>query len=135
MERGEAKKKAQLARLAAVTAGNAKVLAEDILARVQDALAVEEETRRKAKAEVACLEIEQTSLLLEIGEAKDEFSFLHSQMSKDKEVMEEDNRKALELIFAYDYGYCMLKHNIYGDQPKVLDGMPDSSDPFPPKSS
>ena len=27
----------------------------------------------------------------------------------------------------------MFKHNIYGDQPKVLNGMSDSSDPLPPE--
>ena len=27
----------------------------------------------------------------------------------------------------------MFKHNIYGDQPEVPDGMPDSSDPRPLK--
>ena len=27
----------------------------------------------------------------------------------------------------------MFKHNICGDQPEVLDGMPDSSDPLPPE--
>ena len=27
----------------------------------------------------------------------------------------------------------MFKHNIYGDQPEVPDGMPDSSNPLPPE--
>ena len=44
--------------------------------------------------------------------------------------MEEDYHKALELIFAHDYGCCMFKHNICGDQSKVLDDMPNSSDPL-----
>ena len=73
------------------------------------------------------------SLLLEIGAAKDEVSSLYSQVGKDKEVIEEDYRKAMEVIFAYDYGCYFFKHNICGDQPKVPNGMPDSSDPFPPK--
>ena len=60
-------------------------------------------------------------------------SSLHSQAGKEKEVMEEDYHKTLELIFVYDYGCCMLKHKICGDQPEVLDGMPDSSDPLSPK--
>ena len=58
---------------------------------------------------------------------------LYSQVGKDKEVMEEDYQKALELIFAYGYGCCVFKHNICGDQPEVLNGMPDSSDLLPPK--
>ena len=47
--------------------------------------------------------------------------------------MEEDYQKALELIFAYGYRCCAFKHNICGDQLKISDGMPDSTDPLPPK--
>ena len=65
--------------------------------------------------------------------AKDEISSLHSQTRKDKEAMKEDYQKALEVIFAYGYGCCVFKHNICGDQPEVLDGMLDSSNPLPPK--
>ena len=73
------------------------------------------------------------SLMLELQKAKDEVSSLHSQAGKDKEAMEEDYQKTLELIFAYGYGCCVFKHNICGDQPEVLDGMPNSSDLLPPK--
>ena len=45
--------------------------------------------------------------------------------------MEEDYQKALELIFAYGCGCCVFKHNICGDQPEVLNGMPDSFDLLP----
>ena len=55
-----------------------KARAEDNLARVQDALVVAEEARRKVEAEAACIEVERTSLLLEIRAAKDEVSSLHS---------------------------------------------------------
>ena len=116
-ERDEAKEEAQLTRLAAMAAGDAKELVEDKLARVQDALAVAEKARRKAEAEVARLEVEQTSLLLEVGTTKDEVSSLYSQAGNDKEAMEEDYQKALELIFAYGYECYVFKHNIYGDQP------------------
>ena len=70
-ERDEAKEEAHLARLAVVAAGDTKVLVEDKLARVQDALVVAEEARRKAKAEAAHL-------------AKDEVYFLHSQAGRTK---------------------------------------------------
>ena len=50
---------------------DAKAQAKDNLAKVQDALAVGEEARRKAQAQAARLEVEQTSLLLEIEAAKD----------------------------------------------------------------
>ena len=46
--------------------------------------------------------------------------------------MEEDYQKALELIFAYGYRCCAFKHSIYGDQPEIPYGMPDSADPLPP---
>ena len=76
---------------------------ESGLARVQDALAAVEEARRRAEAKTAHLEIERTSLLLELGATKDEVSSLHSQAGKDKVAMEEDYQKALEVIFAYGY--------------------------------
>ena len=87
-----------------------------------------EEARHKAEAEVAHLEVERTSLLLEIGAAKDEISSLHSQAGKDKEPMEEDYQKALEVIFSYGSECCYFKHNIYGDQTEVPDSMPNSLD-------
>ena len=84
-ERDEAKEKAQVAQLATVTEGDTKAKAEGDLTRVQDALAVAEEAKevvkedkRKTKAEAIHLEVERTSLLLEIGATKDEVSSLHS---------------------------------------------------------
>ena len=126
----EVKAKAQVARLAAIMAGDEKAWAEEELARVLNSLAIAQEARRKAEAKAARLEVERTSLMKDIGVAKDEVSSLKSQEEKDKEAMEEDYQKALELI---GYGCCAFKHNICGDQPKVLDGMPDSSDPLPLK--
>ena len=58
--------------------GEAKLLVEDKLARVQDTLVVVKEARLKAEAEAARLEVERTPLLLEIGTAKDEVPSLHS---------------------------------------------------------
>ena len=72
--------------------GDTKALVEDKLARAQDALVVAEEGRHKAEAEAEAthLEVERTSLLLEIEAAKDELSSLHSQAGKDKEAIEEE---------------------------------------------
>ena len=53
---------------------------------------VTEEARRKT-------EVEWTSLVLKIRATKDEESSLQSQADKDKEAMEKDYKKALELIF------------------------------------
>ena len=75
-------------------AGDVKAWARDKLARVQDALAVAEEARRKAETEVedevACLEVEWTSLMLKVGITKDEVSFLQSKVGKNKAAMEKD---------------------------------------------
>ena len=51
---------------------------------------VAEKARLKVEVEVASLEVERTSLLLEVGVTKDEVSFLQSQVGKDKAAMEKD---------------------------------------------
>ena len=112
-----------MARLTAVVTGDAKARAEDGLTLARDALAAMEEDRRRLKAEVARLEVERTSPLLELEASKDEAFSLHSQAGNDKEAIEEDYQKALEHIFGYGYGCCAFKHNIYGDQPRIPDGM------------
>ena len=94
---------------------------------------VAEEVRRKAEVEATYHKVERTSLLLEIGAAKDEISSLHSQADKDKEAMEEDFQMALEVIFSYGYEHCAFKQNICGDQPEVPNDMPDSSNLLPPE--
>ena len=55
-------------------------------------------------------------LLLDLGMAKDEVVSLQSQAGKDKEAMEKEYQKALDVIFAYGYGCCVFKHNICGDR-------------------
>ena len=79
------------------------------------------------------MEVERTSLLLELGATKDEVSSLYSQAGKVKEVMEEEYQKALGVIFAYGYGCYVFKHNICGDHLEVPEGMPESVDPLPPE--
>ena len=76
----EAKQEAKVARLTAVTAGDARARAEDDLTPVQDALAVMKEDRGGLAAEVVLLTVERTSLLLALEASKDEVSFLHSQV-------------------------------------------------------
>ena len=132
-KRDKAKEEAQIARLVVVAAGDVRARTEYDMARVRDALAVAKEAKRKVEAEIAHLEVKRTSLLLELKVAKDKVSSLKSQAGKDKEAIKEDYQKALEVIFAYDYGCCMFRHNISRIQPKVLDGMPDSSNPLPPE--
>ena len=66
------------------------------MARMRVALAAVEEDKRGLKAEVSCLTVEPTSLLLELKTSKDELSAFYSQAGKDKEDMVEDYQKALE---------------------------------------
>ena len=75
-ERDEAQKEAQIAQLAIVAADDVKAWVKDDLTKVQVALAIAEEARHKAEA--ANLEVGRTSLLHEIGVAKDEVSSLQS---------------------------------------------------------
>ena len=132
-EREEVKQVDKVVRLAASATGNARARAKEDLTRVQEASAAAEEGRHKGEAETPYLEVERTSFLLELGATKDEVSSLYSQAGKDKEAMEEEYQKALEVIFAYGYEYCVFKHNICGDHPKVPDGMPDSANLLPPE--
>ena len=55
-----------MARLAAMATGETKVRAEGDLTKMRDALAATEGDGRGLEAEVVCLMIERTSLLLEL---------------------------------------------------------------------
>ena len=105
---------------------------KDALTATEEARVVAKEAMHKAKSEAARLEVDWTSLLLELGTVKVEVSSLLSQAGKGKETMEEEYQKALDVIFAYGYECCVVKHNIYGDHPEVLEGMLVSSDPLSP---
>ena len=78
-----AKKEAKVARVVASSVGDAR-------ARAEEDLEAAEEGRHKAEAETTHLEVEQTSLLLELKDTKDELTFLNSQAGRDKEAMEEE---------------------------------------------
>ena len=89
-----------------------KALAEEELAGVRVAIEAVEEARCMVDVEVARLEVERTSLMLDIGADKDEVSSFQSQTGKENEAMGEDYQKA---FFAYGYECCAFKHKIYGD--------------------
>ena len=76
--RDEAKEEAQVTRLVTVAAGDLKARMEGDLAKVQEALAVAEEDKRRAEAKTSCLVVERMSLLLKLGVTMDEVSSLHS---------------------------------------------------------
>ena len=77
-ERDTAHHEALMACMDANAVGSARAKVESELARVQNALAVIEEARQKAKEEDNRLAVEQVSLLLELGSSKDEVSALQA---------------------------------------------------------
>ena len=113
--------------------GSARGKVEFELARVQNALAVVEEARRKADDEVNHLTDERVSLLLELGTCKDEMSAIRAKALKENEALREAYEEGFDVIFNYGYGCCAFAHNICGSQPEVPDGMPDMSKPLYPE--
>ena len=97
------------------------------LARVQNALAVSEEARRKAEDEASRLAVERVSLLLELETSKDDVSALQAQALKEKKALEEAYKEGFDVILNYGYGCCGFAHNICGSKPMVPDGMSDTS--------
>ena len=87
-ERNEAKEEVVVARAAPITTRDVKARVDKDLARAQDSHPTIEEAKRKAEAETACLKVDRTSLLMDIGATKDEVSALQSQARKDKEALE-----------------------------------------------
>ena len=75
-ERDVAHHEASIARIDFNAAGIARAVVESELARVQHALAVSEEARRKVEYEVSHLAVERVSLLLDLGTSNDEISAL-----------------------------------------------------------
>ena len=114
-------------------AGSARAKVESELARVQHALAVFEEARRKADDEASRLAVERVSLLLELRTSKDEMSAFHAEALKEKKAMEEAYEEGFDVIFNHGYGCCAFSHNICGSQPVVPDGMLDKSKPLSPE--
>ena len=106
---------------------------ESELARVQNAMVVADEAKRKAEDEASHLTIERVSLLLELGTSKDEVSALQAHALKEKKALDEAYEEGFDVIFNYGYGCCAYAHNICGSQPVVPDGMLDTSKPLSPK--
>ena len=73
-ERDAAHHKVSMARMDADAAGSAKAKVEFELARVQNALVVLDEARRKEEDEASRLAVKRVSLLLKLGTSKDEVS-------------------------------------------------------------
>ena len=112
VERDAASHKASMARMDADAARSARMQVESELVRVQNALAVSEEARRKAKDEASRLAVEPVSLLLELETSKDEVSAFWAQALKEKKALEEAYEEGFDVIFNYGYGCCDFAHSI-----------------------
>ena len=113
-ERDAARPDALMARMDADAVGSTRAKVESKLARVQNALAVAEEARRKADDEVSCLTDEQISLLLELETCKDEMSTIRAEALRENEALREAYKEGFDVIFNYGYGCCAFAHNICG---------------------
>ena len=132
-ERDATRYEASMAHMDVDVAGSAKEKVKSELARVQNALAVTEEARRKAEDKASRLAVDRVSLLLELGTSKDEVSALQAQDLQEKKALEEDYEEGFDVIFNYGYGCCAFAHNICGSQPVVPNRMPNTSKPLSPK--
>ena len=108
-ERDATRNEASIACMDADVAGSAKAKVEFELARVQNALAVSEEAKRKAEDKASRLAVERVSLLLDLGTSKDEVSALQAHALKEKKALEEANEEGFNVIFNYGYGYCAFR--------------------------
>ena len=112
-ERDATRHDALMALMDADTVGSARANVESELARVQNALAVAKEVRRKADDEVSRLTDERVSLLLELGTFKDEMSAILAEALKENEALREAYEEGLDVIFNYGYGCCAFAHNMW----------------------
>ena len=137
-ERDAACHEAAMAKLATEGAVNTRAQIESELVRVQRALALAEEARRRAKFEhgaaqeelatagEACkkaeeenghLADEKLALVIELRALKDDFAAFREKAVADREAMEAKFDSSGDTLFNYGYGCCAFKHNICGSKP------------------
>ena len=132
-ERDTASHEAAMAKLTTEGALNTRTQIESELARVQNALALAEEARRKAEFDHetaqkalaairgACkkeekennhLEEEKLALVIELGAVKDDFAAFREKAAANREMMEAAFDSRGDTLFNYGYGCCAFAHNI-----------------------
>ena len=135
-----------MAKLATEGAVNTRAQIESELARVQRALALAKEARRRAELErgaaqeasvtagEACKKAEEENghladeiltLVIELGDLKDDFATFREKAAADREAMEAEFDSSGDTLFNYGYDYCTFMHNIYGSKPQIPEGMPN----------
>ena len=112
---------------------NARLKAESECGVAQEALAVAVEACRKAEEENNRLADERLALVMELGTVKDDFSAFREKVVADRETMEAEFDASDDTLFNYSYGCCIFTHNICGSKPQIPDGMPDPSVPLTPE--
>ena len=150
-ERDTARHEAAMAKLTTEGALNTREQIVSELARVQNALALAKEARRKAEFDhgtaqeafaamgEACkkteeensqLAEEKLALVIELGAVKDEFATFREKAATDREMMEVAFDSSGDTLFNYGYGCCTFAHDIRGSKPEIPDGMPNPSVPL-----
>ena len=140
-----------MSKLATEGTVNTQAQIESELARVQRALALAEEARRKAEFEhgaamealvaagEACKKVEEENghladeklaLVIEHGAINDDFAAFREKATVDREKMEAEFDLSDDTLFNYGYGCCDFTYNICGSKPQILDGMPNPSVPL-----
>ena len=143
--------KAAMAKLSSEGALSTRAQVETELARVQRALGLAEEARRKAEFDrgvaqevltatgEACkkaeeensrLAEEKLALIIELGAVKDDFTAFREKAATEKEMMEAAFDSSGDTIFNYGYGYCAFTHNICGSKPEIPNSMLNPSIPL-----
>ena len=142
---------AAMSKLATEGAVNTRAQIESELARVQRALALAEEARRRAEFEhgvaqealvaagEACkktkeesgrLADEKLALVIELGAVNDEFTAFREKTAADRETMEAEFDSSGDTLFNYGYGCYAFTYIICGSKPQIQDGMPNPSVPL-----
>ena len=132
-ERDAARHEEAMAKLQIEGAVNTRAQVESELARVQRALAVEEdaclkaesergvtqealavagEAYRKAEEENNRLADERLALVMELGTIKDDFAAFREKAVADRETMEAELDASGDTLFNYGYRFCVFTHNI-----------------------
>ena len=63
----------------------------------------------------------------------DEFAAFREKVAAEKKASEDDFDTSCDVIFNYGYGCCAFAHNICGSKPRIPAGMPDTTNPLPPR--
>ena len=150
-ERDAACHEAAMTKLATEGTVNTRAQIESELARVQRALALAEEARRKAEFEhgaaiealvaagEACKKVEEENghladeklaLVIELGAINDDFAAFREKATVDREMMEAEFDSSGDTLFNYGYGCCAFTYNICGSKPQIPDEMPNPSVPL-----